>query len=115
MTLRARETGVTDNNKVGARLVPQSISAPSLSASLRTLSRGTSIFAVLVGCLMLVGWIFDVEGLKRILPGLVAMNPVTALTFILAGASLGLLGIERGDRRLVRLARGLALIVAIVG
>ncbi len=103
------------DNKVGARLGPQSISAPSLSASLRTLSRGTSIFAVLVGCLVLVGWTFDVEGLKRILPGLVAMNPVTALTFILAGASLGLLGTEGGDRRLVRLARGLALIVAIVG
>ncbi len=37
---------------------------------------------------MLLGWSLGNEVLKRILPGLVAMNPVTALGFILAGASL---------------------------
>jgi hypothetical protein len=40
------------------------------------------------GAVVLCGWIFDCYILKRILPGLVAMNPVTALGFILAGISL---------------------------
>ncbi|MBA2269066.1 MAG: PAS domain S-box protein [Chthoniobacterales bacterium] len=91
------------------------MAVPGLLSSLRALSRGASIFAVLVSCFVLVGWTFDVEILKSLLPGFLAMNPVTALAFILAGASLWLLSAEGGDPRLVRLARGLALIVALVG
>lgn len=37
---------------------------------------------------MLAGWSLGSEPLKRILPGFVAMNPFTAVGFILAGASL---------------------------
>ena len=40
------------------------------------------------GGIVLLGWSLGNEMLKRILPGLVAMNPFTALGFILAGASL---------------------------
>lgn len=36
----------------------------------------------------LVGWMFDLEILKRVLPGLVAMNPMTATLMILLGLSL---------------------------
>ncbi len=60
---------------------------------------------------MLVRWALDVEVLKRILPGLVAMNPVTALAFVLAGASLLLVGEGRG----IVAGRALALVVALVG
>ncbi len=104
-----------EENKAVERPGYRSMAVPDLLSSLRAFLRGVSIFAVLVGCFVLVGWIFDLEILKRILPGLVAMNPVTALAFILAGASLWMLGAEGGDPRLVRLARGLALIVALVG
>lgn len=38
---------------------------------------------------VLIGWAFHVEPLKRVLPGLIAMNPVTALCFLLAAFSLG--------------------------
>lgn len=37
------------------------------------------------GILVLAGWQFNVEIIKRIIPGLVAMNPVTAVCFILNG------------------------------
>ena len=78
------------------------------------LSRVAGAFAVIVGCLVIAGWVFDVEVLKRIVPGLVAMNPVTALAFVLSGVSLTLLlGEDRGPNRVV--ARGLALVVALVG
>ncbi len=39
---------------------------------------------------MLIGWSFDVLLLKQIMPGLVAMNPATAVCLLLAGVSLAL-------------------------
>jgi diguanylate cyclase (GGDEF)-like protein len=47
-------------------------------------------FAMAVGILVLLGWIFGIDLLKRGLPGLVSMNPATAVAFILAGFSLWL-------------------------
>ncbi len=47
--------------------------------------------AVGVGVLVLCGWAWDQDALKRILPGFVAMNPLTAVGFALAGAALILL------------------------
>lgn len=52
--------------------------------------------------------------LKRILPNLVAMNPLTAVSFVLAGGSL-LLGREGGGRGARGIAAGLALLVCLVG
>jgi signal transduction histidine kinase len=45
-------------------------------------------FAMAVGVFVLAGWQWDIEFFKRLLPGLVSMNPVTAVAFILAGWSL---------------------------
>jgi len=47
--------------------------------------------AIGVGALVLFGWAFHLENLKRLAPGFVAMNPATAVLFILAGAALLLL------------------------
>ncbi len=47
---------------------------------------------VLIGMLVLLGWLADWEVCKQVLPGLVAMNPATAVCFILSGVSLWLLG-----------------------
>lgn len=49
-----------------------------------------SALAICVGTLVLAGWTFDVEALKRMLPGFVAMNPATALFFIILGVALAL-------------------------
>jgi hypothetical protein len=55
---------------------------------LKSFSRWDGWLVALGGGIVLLGWSSGNEMLKRILPGLVAMNPVTALGFILAGTSL---------------------------
>ena len=77
--------------------------------------KAASIIAILVGCSVLLGWTLDVDVLKRILPGLVAMNPATAIAFILAGVSLLLMQPQNTASRLRRIAQGLAFAVALVG
>ncbi len=47
-----------------------------------------AVASIVAGALVLLGWLLDVELLKRGIPGFVAMNPVTAVTFILAGSAL---------------------------
>lgn len=47
--------------------------------------------SLLVGVCVIVGWLADIDVLKRIRPGFAAMNPTTAGLFILAGASFRLL------------------------
>ena len=64
---------------------------------------------------MLVGWTLDIGVLKRILPNLVAMNPMTAVLFVMAGVSLFLLRPGRPDGGARGIASGLALAVGLVG
>jgi signal transduction histidine kinase len=52
------------------------------------LSKRASIAVVLVGILALGGWLLHVQILKSAGPGLIAMNPITALLFIIAGFAL---------------------------
>jgi PAS domain S-box-containing protein len=77
--------------------------------------KAASTIAILVGCSVLLGWTLDVDVLKRILPGLVAMNPATAIAFILVGVSLLLMQPQNTASRLRRIAQGLAFAVALVG
>ena len=51
-------------------------------------SGGAGIIALLVGMLVLIGWVRHVELLKRLLPGFKAMNPVTAFGIALTGLAL---------------------------
>ena len=62
----------------------------ALDASPRLAGASTALgaLAILVGVAVLLGWILDIEALKRIVPGLVAMNPATACAFICAGTAL---------------------------
>ncbi len=99
----------------GGRPGPYATGVPGLPPSLESVSQAASAIAILVGCLALVGWTFDVETLKRVFPGLTAMNPTTAVAFILAGASLRLLRDEHADQKRRRIAQGCAFAVALVG
>lgn len=60
----------------------------SVPASLLALPPAASGLAICVGFLVLLGWFFGLERLKRVLPGFVAMNPATATLFVLTGVSL---------------------------
>jgi len=61
-----------------------------LPVALALLPRVASLLAILVGTLTFSGWLLDVERLRRPLSAFVAMNPATAVGFILVGIALGL-------------------------
>jgi PAS domain S-box-containing protein len=62
-----------------------------LAGWMRELSRIGAGIVIAVGVSVLVGWGFQIEPLKRIFPDLIAMNPMTAVCFILSGTALLLL------------------------
>ena len=62
-------------------------------------SRASAVSVLLIPCTALTGWVLHNEILKRVLPGLVVMNPVTALCFVLAGLSLWLRWSATGEAR----------------
>lgn len=75
-------------------MLNNSHAATELSPLQQTLTRLASMFGVvvvLIGVLVLIGWEFNIELFKRVVPGLVAMNPTTAMTFVHAGIALVLL------------------------
>jgi PAS domain S-box-containing protein len=63
----------------------------------QAIAAAASIFVILVGCSVLIGWSFNIAFLKSIQPGWASMKANTALCFIGAGISLGL-GMRRGQR-----------------
>ncbi|WP_228014543.1 EAL domain-containing protein [Fortiea sp. LEGE XX443] len=63
---------------------------PPPNALFQFFSQKTSIAVVLIGCIVLVGWIKDITVLKSVVPGWVAMKANTAIGLILGGTSLWL-------------------------
>ncbi|MBI4971692.1 MAG: response regulator [Candidatus Omnitrophica bacterium] len=60
----------------------------------KSASRILSLCIILLGILVLVGWSINYETLKRISLELVAMNPLTAIAFVISGTSVLLLSCE---------------------
>ncbi|MEJ7622918.1 MAG: response regulator [Pyrinomonadaceae bacterium] len=84
--------------------------------TLRQVSAVPVYFAVvvsLISILVLIGWSFEIDFLKRIVPGYVFMNPVTSVAFILSSSSLWLL--QSTHARKVRFAQVCAAVVALIG
>jgi two-component system, cell cycle sensor histidine kinase and response regulator CckA len=77
--------------------------------------------AAVVTCIgVLIGWLFDLDFLKRLSPGFVSMNPMTAVALILAGVSLALFlwsprGRDEISRGRILTARLCALVVLLIG
>ncbi len=51
-------------------------------------SRLPAMLVICMGVFVIIGWQFDIEELKRIFFGLVTMNPLTAVCFIMGGVAL---------------------------
>ena len=88
---------------------------PRLMAAFKTYSRVASTAIIIISCLVLAGWVMDIEMLKRIFPGVVAMNPMTALNFILAGAAVWLLQSTSPTLASRRVVHGFACFIAVIG
>ncbi|MEO6873147.1 MAG: ATP-binding protein [Chthoniobacterales bacterium] len=86
-----------------SRSLPFNLHRPQVFAAAAT---------ALIAALVLLGWTFRLEHLKRIVPGMVAMNPLTALVFFLAAISLALVP-RRSQRTLDPRLRLLAKISAV--
>lgn len=65
---------------------------------LRTVSFLLPLAVFVVGCLVLAGWQWDIEWLRRPVPHLPAMNPVSAVLFLLASSSLLIYHRDHGYR-----------------
>lgn len=89
--------------------------AASILRFYRTSAQGIALFAMALGPLILFGWARDINRLKTVLPGLVSMNPTTAVGFMLAGFSLLLLVRASPARPAERAARIAAALIALIG
>jgi diguanylate cyclase (GGDEF)-like protein len=90
---------------------PPDLTLPRVVAALHRIAHVASAIPIAVGVLVLFGWSANIEMLKRIVPGLKAMNPTSAIGFILLGASLTLIVHRERSRAAHRVARIFALAV----
>jgi PAS domain S-box-containing protein len=81
---------------------------------LGSISEAISAFLVVVGGLVITGWIFNIPLLKSVSPNWVMMKVNTAACFVLAGASLWCLCDELAPRKVRIAGRACAAIVTLV-
>jgi len=80
----------------------------------RRLANNLVIVIILIGLMVLLGWEFDIDVLKRPFPLLAAMNPWTAFCFILLGSSFLLINGKFIRRPFILLGRMLAILVMVI-
>jgi signal transduction histidine kinase len=85
-----------------------------LLSAKRPVAFAASAAVVLAGTVTLLGWSFEIDFLKRGIGDGVAMNPATAICFILAGVSLWLLRLEPVPTAIRRVAIALAITVGLI-
>lgn len=86
-----------------------------LASSFKIFSQVAGITVILVGSLVLIGWVSDIPALKSVLPGLVTMKANTAFGFIVSGVSLLLLSAKWSSQRIRYIAQFCAFTTALVG
>ncbi|WP_373539305.1 PAS domain S-box protein [Chamaesiphon sp.] len=80
----------------------------------KQIARIASSITIATGMLVLVGWQLDLEVLRSVVPGLVAMKVNAAICFILTGISLGLQTRTDRSSRGSRIANGCAFAVIVI-
>lgn len=79
-------------------------------------ARAASALSIAIPFLVLLGWQFDIGWLKSLLPHLVTMKPLTAISFLCCGVSLGLHASRfKPARHAAIAARALPLVAAACG
>ena len=81
---------------------------------LRMYCNASAIVAVGTGCVVLSGWVFHVEPLKSVLPGLVTMKVNTALGVAFSGMALWLLLPGGSLTRRTQIGRFLAILIVLL-
>src|SRR5215217_6530578 len=61
--------------------------SPTFVSRSKTFSRAAAVFVIVLGLLILIGWLFNITRLKSIY-GLITMKPNAALGLILIGVAL---------------------------
>jgi signal transduction histidine kinase len=87
----------------------------SLTAPFKFIPQAAGGVGILVSCLVLIGWTFNLMALRSILPGQPQMVPNTALTFILASVALWMLWREKKSQRARAVPWVCALAVIFIG
>lgn len=85
------------------------------TSKLKFFSEVSSILIIIIGVLFLIGWAFDIAVLKSPGPDFSTIKSNVALCFVFIGLSLWLLQTKRLNQRNQRIARILAVIVALIG
>lgn len=93
-----------------SRQFPQIASSSHERSVLLSISQIASVIVILIGCMVIVGWMFNISMLKSVFPGLVTMKANTAIGFILGGTCISFW--HRGSRE--SQSRRIALICAIL-
>jgi len=86
-----------------------------LASADRWFSNFAAVLAVSIGAVALLGWQFDLPALRSVLPGLVAMNPTTAVGLVLAGLALGRIARAGASSTERKVAAAMAAVVAALG
>src|SRR5688500_2828225 len=74
-----------------------------------------AIVVIAIGTLVLLGWALDVSALRRLPPDQIVMLPNTSVGFISGGLALWLLRREHAQTKAMRIGRGLAMVVLLLG
>lgn len=89
--------------------------SPNKLSPAQFIPRSVSIFVLILGCLIFLGWTLDVQILKSLIPGFPTTKPLTAFGFILSGLSLYWLNSSYDKLLFKELAQGLAIIISLIG
>ena len=81
----------------------------------RTIARLGALLLVLLGSLVLLGWLWNVGFLTTVLPGRITMKPNTAISFLLLGVALFLLTRSNQTRSTQLWCAASAALVSLVG
>jgi signal transduction histidine kinase len=99
---------INDTSSEKDEIAERKRTVPTTMLALPPIASG---FTVCIGIFVLIGWAFDLEALKRVLPSFVAMNPATAVLFILLGVALAIALRARPSRNADIVGRVLAAMV----